>query len=295
MDQSIKISANHQETGQKSIDKKEDITVPGGVYLCQVSDSVSCGACCGLYNLADFSHRSLVNTLEIRTYEFAGVPREVSEIIRFGEIECQRTHHNQPFPEFYHCPYVGLIGDELSRVGCLLHPMADKNNGVDFRGLSYYGGMACRIYFCTVNRHLAERIKNIVRACFDDWYSYGLIITESKLVAAIFKEIETRLEKRVYLHMLSSEALFKIYRLLTLKLNWPFRGIQWPIVNYFFEDRQYNPPVIDYQKIQVKPSRYHVILQELASQIPDVRTMHQAEGLLNMHFDAVIESISSNK
>lgn len=277
------------------MDKKEDISVPGGVYLCQVSDSVSCSACCGLYNLTDFSRRSLADTLKIRTYKFAGVPREVSDIIRFGEMVCRQTHNNQPFPEFYHCPYVGLIGNELSRVGCLLHPMADKNNGVDFRGLSYYGGMACRIYFCPVNRHLPERIKNIVRACFDDWYAYGLIITENLLIAAIFQEIETRLENRVYLQLLSSEALSKIYRLLTLKLNWPFRSPQWPIVNYFFEDRQYNPPVIDYQTIRVKPSRYHTILQGLGSQIPDAQTMNEAEGILNMHFDAVIESISSNK
>ena len=277
------------------MNKKEDITVPGSVYLCQISESVSCGACCGLYNLANFSQEALAKTLEKRTFEFARVPREVSEIIRFGEMECRRTYHNQPFPEFHHCPYVGLIGYELSRVGCLLHPMAENNRGIDFRGLSYYGGMACRIYFCPVNRDLPQRIKNIVRACFDDWYDYGLIITESDLIAAIFQEIETRLENRVYLQLLSSEALSKIYRLLTLKLNWPFRSPQWPIVNYFFEDRQYNPPVIDYQTIRVKPSRYHTILQGLGSQIPDAQTLNEAEGILNMHFDSVIESISLKK
>jgi hypothetical protein len=281
------------ETCQNLMDNKEDITVPGGVYLCQVSDSVSCGACCGLYNLTDFSRRSLAGTLKIRTYKFAGVPREVSEIIRFGEMVCRQTHNNQPFPEFYHCPYVGLIGDELSRVGCLLHPMAHKNNGVDYRGLSYYGGMACRIYFCPVNRHLPERIKSIVRACFDDWYAYGLIITENLLIAAIFQEIETRLENRVYSYMMSSEALSKIYRLLTLKLDWRFRSSLWPIANYFFEDRQYKPPVLDYQKFQVKPSRYHAILQELGSQFHDAQALRQAEAILDSHFDAVIEHISS--
>jgi hypothetical protein len=279
------------ETGQKSIAKKEETTVPGGIYLCQVSESVSCGACCGLYNLKNFSQEALAKTLEKRAFEFAKVSREVSEIIRFGEMECRRTHHNQPFPEFHHCPYVGLIGDKLSRVGCLLHPMAENNRGIDFRGLSYYGGMACRIYFCPVNRHLSERIKIIVRACFDDWYAYGLIITESELIAAIFKEIETRLKSRVYLHMLSSEALSKIYRLLTLKLDWRFRSSQWPIANYFFEDRQYCPPVLDYQKFQVKPSRYHAILQELGSQFHDAQALRQAESVLDDHFDAVIEKM----
>jgi hypothetical protein len=288
----MKVSAKCMETSRQWTDEKEDTTVPGDVYLCQVSESVSCGSCCGLYNVANFSRDALVNTLEKRTYEFSRISREVSEIIRFGEMVCQQIRNNQPFREFHHCPFVGLIGNELSRVGCLLHPMAEGNTGTDFRGLSYYGGMACRIYFCSVNRHLPERIKKIVRACFDDWYAYGLIITESSLLAAIFQEIETRLENPVYLDMISPEALSKIYRLLTLKLNWRFRSPQWPIVNYFFEDRKYRPPVIDYQTIQLKPSRYHAILQDLGSTFSCAQAMHQAEAILDSHFDAVIENIS---
>jgi hypothetical protein len=272
---------------------QEDITVPGGIYLCQVSESVSCGACCGLYNLAYISRDALINILEKRTCRFAKVPREVSEIIRFGETVCGWIQNNQPFSEFHHCPYVGLIGNKYSRVGCLLHPLAEGNKGIDFRGLSYYGGMACRIYFCPVNRHLPQRIKNIVQACFDDWYEYGLIITEKNLIAAVFQEIEMRLENPVYLHMISPEALSKIYQLLTLKLNWQFRSPQWPIVNYFFEDRKYRPPVIDYQKIGVKPSCYHDVLQELGSKFPSAQTMYQAENILDTHFDSVIEKISS--
>jgi hypothetical protein len=289
----MKNSAECLKTNFQRTDKNGDIDVPGSVYLCQVNESVSCGACCGLYNLATLSREALVNTLGNRTLEFAGVPREASEIIRFGEMVCSRIHKDKPFPEFYHCPYVGLIGDELSRVGCLLHPMAEKNNDIDFRGLSYYGGMACRIYFCPVNRHLPERIKNIVRACFDDWYAYGLIITESNLIAAIFQEIETRLKSPVYLHKIPFEALSKIYQLLTLKLNWQFRSLQWPIVNYFFEDRKYRPPMIDYQKIGVNPSIYHEIFQALGSHFRDAHAFYEAEAILNSHFNGIIKDISS--
>jgi hypothetical protein len=276
-------------------DDKENITVPDNVYLCQVKDSVSCGACCGLYNLANFSRDALINILKKRSHNFDRIPREVSEIIHFGEMVCRQTHQDQPFPEFHHCPYVGLIGNEQSRVGCLLHPMARGNNGVDFRGLSYYGGMACRIYFCPVSKLLPERIKNIVRACFDDWYEYGLIITEINLIAAIFKEIEIRLGTSLYLEMISPEALLKIYQFLTLKLKWPYRNPKWPIVNYFFEDRKYIPPVIEYQTIQVNSSRYHAIFQELGSTFSCAESMYEAECILNMHFDAVIEKLSSAK
>lgn len=267
--------------------------VPGGVYLCQVSDSVSCGACCGLYNVEFFSRKALVRFIEKRTHDFDKVPRKVSEIVRFGEMVCQQIHDNQPFPDFHHCPYVGFIGDNFSRVGCLLHPMARGNDGIDFRGLSYYGGMACRIYFCPATRCLPERIKNIVCACFDDWYSYGLIITENNLIASIFHQIETGLGSPLLPSMVSEKTIGEIYNLLTLKLRWPFRSQQWPISNYFFEDRLYQPPLIDYQKIQVKPSRYHSIFIELGSQFPDAQTVYKAERILESHFDAVIDSIIS--
>jgi hypothetical protein len=282
---------NHQQLNHK----KKEISVPGNIYLCQVSESVSCGACCGLYNLPDFSRDALVNALETRSHDFVNVPREVSEIIRFGEMVCRQTHKNQPFPEFHHCPYVGLIGHKQNRIGCMLHPMAKGNNGVDFRGLSYYGGMACRIYFCPVSKHLPERIKNIVRACFDNWYEYGLIITEFNLIGAFFQEIEIRLGTSLYLDMIPPEALLKIYQLLTLKLNWPFRDPQWTIVNYFFEDRKYIPPVIKYQTIQVNPSRYHAIFQELGSKFSSSESMYQAEEILDIYFDGITENMSSVK
>ena len=288
----LKIPGNSLKSVLQCMAESENIDVPGGVYLCQVSDSVSCGACCGLYNLENVSRESLYKILEERTFEFAGICREVSEIISFGETVCRRAHKNQPFPEFHHCPFVGLIGSELSRVGCLLHPMADGNKGIDFRGLSYYGGMACRIYFCPVNRCLPERIKIIVRACFDDWYTYGLIITEKDLISEIFREIEMLLGNQVNPDTISPQALSPIKRLLTLKLKWPFRSPEWPVGNYFFEDRQYCPPVIDYPKIQANPSRYHGVLQALGSKFFSAESLYQAESILEDHFEDVMAKLS---
>ncbi|MFO8083142.1 MAG: hypothetical protein R6U27_02335 [Desulfobacterales bacterium] len=275
------------------MDKNEDqsVNIPGKVYLCQISESVSCGACCGLYNVPDLSCEALSDSLKHRTYEFAKTPREVTEILRFGQTICQTVQNGRPFPEFHHCPYVGLIAPEYSKIGCLLHPLGDGNNGVDFRGLSYYGGMACRIYFCPSYRFIPRRFKIIVRAAMDNWYEYGLIITEYNLINAFFEEIENRLATRLYLEMISPEALSAIYRLLTLKLNWPFRGIRWQVVNYFFEDQKYQPPAIDYQKLKAKPSSYHKMLYALGSNFSCTQNMHQAEDMLNIYFNDILESI----
>ena len=144
--------------------RKHDVTVnlpgpsaPGGVYLCQVNQQVSCGACCGLYNVAEVSRDALESMLTDRTRNFARVPREADAIVAFGRQVLKKLRGRAPFPDFHHCPFVGLVGQSFARVGCLLHPLAAGNDGVDYRGLSYYGGMACRVYFCPVFSFLWRR------------------------------------------------------------------------------------------------------------------------------------------
>lgn len=125
-----------------------DNSVPGGVYLCQINERVSCGACCGLYNVADVSSEGLTEILIRRTEAFERISRDVNSVLDFKKATDDGEPLAIPFPDFHHCPYLGLVGERHSRVGCLLHSQANGNNGVDFRGLSYYGGMACSIYFC---------------------------------------------------------------------------------------------------------------------------------------------------
>ncbi len=158
---------------------ESDKNVPGGVYLCQVGEAVSCGACCGLYNVADISLDNLSAMLEYRAAAFAAVPRTLEAILAFAAQIEVRENQNRPIPDFHHCPYIGLIGKNPFRVGCLLHPLADGNNGIDFRGLSYYGGFACGSYFCPSYRNLSKPYKELIRKTAHNWYSYGLIISEA--------------------------------------------------------------------------------------------------------------------
>jgi len=91
---------------EKEMDKK----APGGVYLCQVNEKISCGACCGLYNVPDLSREKLYDMLFRRTAGFSKVPREAEAIINFGEEVLYKNKNKRPYDEFYHCPYIGLIG-----------------------------------------------------------------------------------------------------------------------------------------------------------------------------------------
>lgn len=156
-----------------------DDGVPGGVYLCQISETISCGACCGLYNVADLSFDHLSAMLRYRTETFARVPRTMDAILAFKAHIEEKENQNRPFPDFHHCPYIGLIGENFARVGCLLHPLGVGNKGIDFRGLSYHGGLACGMYFCPSYRILSEPYKKLIRKSAYNWYSYGLMIGEA--------------------------------------------------------------------------------------------------------------------
>jgi hypothetical protein len=98
--------------------------------------------------VADASRKALTEILIRRTEAFERISRDVNSILDFKKATDDGEPLAIPFPDFHHCPYLGLAGERHFRVGCLLHPQANGNNGVDYRGLSYYGGMACSIYFC---------------------------------------------------------------------------------------------------------------------------------------------------
>ncbi len=182
------MSGKDKQAGQIFLDPE----IPGGVYLCQVSETVSCGACCGLYNVADLSRDGLSALLARRTRRFAGMTgRDLDAVLSFRKWVEDSEPQQRPFAEFHHCPYIGLIGRNLSRPGCLLHPLG--NNGIDLRGISDYGGFACRAYFCPTHDCLSADIKILIRKAARDWFEYGLMITEASLVQAVLDAAGIRL------------------------------------------------------------------------------------------------------
>ncbi len=202
-----------------------DQQVPGNVYLCQVNGSVSCGACCGLYNIGDASRDAMHALLDRRARLFAQTPRTLAAIDAFALSVGKEEDQQRPYPRFHHCPFIGLIGSTRSRVGCLLHPLAEGNQGVDWRGLSYYGGLACRTYFCPATHQLPARYKRIVRAVATEWHLYGLVVTEAKLLAGFFSRIEAYLQRRIDAAHFSRQPAASgcLIELLRLKLIWPYR------------------------------------------------------------------------
>jgi len=271
-----------------------DSKVPGGIYLCQVNEEISCGACCGLYNVADPSYESIIEMLTWRTDSFLHVKRDMDAILAFKEKVENRESQERPFPEFHHCPYIGLVGKKRSRVGCLLHPLLDETKGIDFRGLSFYGGMACSVYFCPTYNNLPAVFKEIVRETASNWYAYGLVITETKLLNTIFEEVENRLNRPLTANSLlkNNGYLETVRELLDLKINWPFRRrFSSEPTNYFFEDQLYSRPPINYETIGGSVSRHDILLQELESQFNSANDLQAAEDLIDGLIHKVINQV----
>ncbi len=198
-----------------------DDQVPGGVYLCQVSAQVSCGACCGLYNVADLSRENLTRMLERRT-------------------RCFST------------------------------------------------------YFCDTTKDFAPRWKRVLRQVLDDWYLFGLVVTETDLLTAVFSHLESLIEKPLDVSMAGRGLVAAALKLLLrLKCRWPFRpASHGTACHYLFSDNAYPKPAVDYHRHNVAPSAYDSILRQMPSVFPDEPALRRAEALIEEHLAAVVQALT---
>ncbi len=268
--------------------------IPGQVYLCQVSKTVSCGACCGLYNIPDVSQPRLTSLLQRRTEELRTIPRTEDDLDDFALQELRRIGDDKPYPNFHHCPFLGLIGPEHSRVGCLLHPLVPENNGLDLRGYSYYGAAACRLYFCPSHSRLPARFKRILQITVPDWYLYGLLITEHRLVNALFSTIEERLGRRLTQTDFAGhdQARQALQPLLTLKETWPYRSAVSPgPCHYVFEDGEYPRPETTYPLKTQAGSPFSRIFSRIFDELDSTFTTHKELHQAEAHLEALLFSL----
>ena len=268
--------------------------IPGGIYLCQVSDTVSCGACCGLYNTADASFPTLNARLSARTESFARVPRTPSSIETFARDTVAREPGERPLPGFHHCPFLGLMGSDRSRVGCLLHPLAEGNNGVDLRGLSHYGGMACRICFCPAHRVLTPRFRHLLRRTAPDWHAYGILVTEALTLEALLRAAEDAAGRPLRPESLerSTGGAAAARALYDLVLGWPFRRSGFPLGTYFLGDEGLRKGAVDYKDAGGSGSRHDAVLRELASVFHTPGELGRADRLLDEVLDRLADALS---
>jgi hypothetical protein len=145
----------------------------------------------------------------------------VEGVLYFSEKHREREKSHLLDPEFYACEFVGFLNEEETRVGCMLHPHARGNGGRDWRGLSFHGAMACQGFFCRSYRELNPVQKEIVLSTVNDWFLFGLVISDADFIHSFFRLVE---ENHIDPATLLTTPVSKlVHEFFHWKIDWPYR------------------------------------------------------------------------
>ncbi len=246
-------------------------------HLCQPDEEKSCSACCGIYNFVKNDKNSLILRLKTNTLALKeSSPEDHSKTFRI-----LYNGKGKLFETIFNCEFVGFLDKDFKRVGCLLHP--SQNGGRDLRDLSFYGSELCEGHFCLSYYYLTSKEQELVIRTIDDWYLYGLTITDIDLVKGVFQVLSDSVGEAIDpLKVSKSKRLTKIVRsFFELKLRWKFRDLRKSqFGKYLFKGEEYEEIEIPYQKLGRKKSPYHFILLSYGSSFKNSEELDEAESII---------------
>jgi hypothetical protein len=253
-----------------------------GIHLCQPDNAKSCGACCGLYNWENHSRAALLGLLNGRTDCFAAAAID-------GDVDGYRRRAEKlaPGPKLcetiYNCEFLGFVDGGRTRVGCMLHPAC--NRGTDLRSRSFYGAELCASHYCVGYTGLRVMEQQAVVQSVDDWYLYGLVITDIDLVKSFFAHAENRLGDCVRCDRLADKTACEALRdFFMLKEHWKFAAGSHMLGKYYFSEGEYYTARIDYEKrLGIRRSPFDRILVSLSSEFSQAADLEEAEAIIDGH------------
>ena len=194
------------------------------------------------------------------------------------------------FETIYNCEFLGFVDQERKRVGCLLHPMT--NNGKELRDNSFYGKELCAGHECPSHTYLTEEEKKAVIYGSDNWYIYGLVITDIDFVKEYFKIINNTLGETIDPERIKKPELKVIIAdYFRLKESWEFKSEEKRFGKYYFSCAEYHIARIDYrERLGINGSPFDKILVSLESEFHSAGDLHKAEGILQLNIDKFINA-----
>jgi len=248
--------------------------------LCQPDEKKSCGACCGLYNYVDSSRSSLVQRLRSRTKRFRELVRSPGDLKRYSTQTLAAEDFRKRYEVIHCCEYLGFLDDEEKKVGCLLHP--ERNSGNDMRDVSFYGQELCAGHLCPSHYFIPQSQSQILIKIIDDWYLYGLVLTDIDLVVQYFRLIADRVGAELKPETFNNRTLKKIaLDYFGWKITWPFRSLESNrLGKYYFDGSQYMISHIDYGKFGRDVSPLNSILLSLCSVFESGEELEAAEKMI---------------
>jgi hypothetical protein len=258
-------------------------------FLCHPDPSKSCGACCGLYNWEDHSREALMPLLESRSELFFSLGRDPEN---FQKAYAREIFSPNPklLEEIHNCEFLGFLDGERKRVGCLLHPSV--NEGRDLRDTCFYGKEICAGHFCPSHTHLNRAEQKSVLAALEDWYLYGLVVTDIDLVKEFFHHVQARLGDRLREERLEEKKVREALReFFGLKESWKFAAGRKRLGKYYFSHSEYQLARIEYEKNwRIKPSRFDKILLSLESDFQTREDVSEAESIIEERISGFLKA-----
>ncbi len=247
--------------------------------LCQL-EGTSCGACCGLYNYAVSTEDALERRLRKRTALMRDHDKSPAGLLALASEISGSEDRGKVHPEIYCCPFLGFIEGGETKVGCLLHPA--QNQGIDLRGVSFYGIDLCRDHLCPAHHFLDRREKGFLADISLDWYLYGLTVVDLEFVKGYFSLISRGIGGDLPADIFRKPPFRDLaQRFFSLKLTWPFRAAKInELGHFYFDGGQSQVRLIDYERLGGKTSRFHGIFISLLSSFSSGEGLLAAEGII---------------
>ena len=262
------------------------------VDLCQPDCQKSCAACCGLYNWQDHSRTALTEIVGMQTDLFLAL-ESYDDLDAYRRLRNTRISNAKLFETIYNCEFIGFIDNERRRVGCLLHPSVTGDHTL--RNHCFYGARICHEHFCPGYGCLTTAEQLAVVAAVQDWYLYGLVITDIDLVKEFFRHIENALGESIKPARLSQPELrCALLDFFSLKEAWPFKAAENRLGKYYFSASEYAIARIDYRaRWGVPESRFDKILVSLESDFSCLAQVRAAESLLHAKITAFVKAYAN--
>ena len=267
--------------------------MPVSFHLCQPGRGASCGACCGLYNFRDHSREALTQRLAEQTARMRQVPLE-KEAWRAAAQRTIESRTEAPlFPAVRVCPLLGFIDEAQRRVGCLGHPKA--TGGVDLRDCGVYRASICETFTCPSFGWLEDAQARLIEAACQDWYLYGLVITDVEFVRGCLRLIEREVGGPARPeHMLARPlALDAVRRLFALKETAAGRSLHAPIFGRFAPDTEGEPVsrTLNYARLGVRAAPEDDVVLCLGYDPDDAESITAARERVRLHVRAVARAL----
>jgi hypothetical protein len=262
-------------------------------HLCQPDEGKSCGACCGIYNYADSTRETLVARLGQRTERFHRDVRTEADLAAFSRAVGAAEDQGRRFEVIYCCEFAGFLDKDRKRVGCLLHPA--QNRGNDLRGISFYGRELCEGHLCPSYSFLGRTEKLALLRILDDWYLYGLCVTDIDQVKGYFGHLADLLGGTPKPEVFGDEAVRAIARrFFGFKCDWPFRSSESNrFGRFYFDGSQHMIRPIDYEALDCGRSPFDSLFLSLTSEFRDAGQLREAEAMIRGNLAALADAIVS--